>query len=197
MGLARMAQGCWDGKVWHLTSMVNLVQILGLQQGLLAKEQLDAAGHHYQDISIETVQFRRQHRKVFARSLHQYVPLFFTQSNPMMYYLKHQAESLVWLEITVDALRTHTLVTADGNAACADTQFCAGVQPEFIDWQVINAPSWRDIFDGKRKRAAELLCYSHVPAAAIIGLQVSSQSQKRDLLGYGLPVTVNPMGFFK
>lgn len=196
MQRAVIIQHDWDGKVWHLTSMVNLVQILGLQQGLLAKQQLEQGGHRYQDISMEGVQLRRQLRRIFDRPLHQYVPLFFQQRNPMMYYLKEHAAELVWLEIDAYALPKQSLVTANGNAACDNTQFCLGLAPDFLDWNVLHASSWHDIADGKRKRAAELLCLSHVPAAAIVALHVSGLQQKRDLLGYGIPVSVNPLVFF-
>lgn len=196
MQRAVIFQHDWDGKVWHLTSMVNLVQILGLQQGLLAKQQLEQGGYHYHDISMEKVQTRRQLRRIYERPLHQYVPLFFKQRNPMMYYLKEHAAELVWLEIDAYAISKQLLVTADGNAACDSTKFCSGLCPDFLDWNVLHANSWHDIFDGKRKRAAELLCLCHVPAAAIVALQVSGVQQKRDLLGYGLPISVNPFVFF-
>lgn len=186
----------WNGKVWHLTAMVNLVQILGLNQGLLAKHELQLRAQSYHDISMEEVQARRQHRQVYNRPLHDYVPLFFKQRNPMMYYLKSEAANLVWLEIDTSLLYRDSLVTADGNAACTDTSFESGLSPALVDWQVMDARSWHDIPGGKRKRAAELLCLSQVPASAIVALHVQGSKQKLDLLGYGLPVLVNPFAFF-
>lgn len=182
--------------VWHLTAISNLPQILGTGRGLLAKALLQRSGLGYQDISMQDVQRRRQQRQVFGYSLHHYVPLFFCQQNPMMYCLKAQALQLVWLEIAVTALPARALVTSDGNAACGATQFCAGYKPDFPDWRVLTAPSWHDLTDGKRKRAAELLCLSQVPAQAIRGLQVAHATQQRQIAGYGLPVSVNPRAFF-
>lgn len=182
--------------VWHLTAISNLPQILGTGRGLLAKAQLQRLGVGYQDISMQDVQRRRQQRKVFGYSLHQYVPLFFCQQNPMMYCRKTQASELVWLEIVVSALPPQALVTSDGNAACEATLFRGGFQPGFPDRQVLTAPSWHDLPDGKRKRAAELLCLSQVPVQAIRGLQVANVTLQRQVAGYGLPVSVNPRAFF-
>ncbi|WP_419569582.1 DarT ssDNA thymidine ADP-ribosyltransferase family protein [Rheinheimera sp.] len=183
-------------RVWHLTAISNLSQILGAGQGLLAKDLLQFSGVAYQDISMQGVQQRRQQRWVFGYTLHQYVPLFFCQRNPMMCFHQTRAAELVWLEIDVSALSMQALVTSNGNAACAVTEFQRGFVPSLPDWQVLTAATWNDAVDGKRKRAAELLCLGHVPAGAIRSLQVVGQVQRQQLVGFGLPVTINPRAFF-
>lgn len=187
----------WNGKVWHLTSIVNIVQILGLQEGIISKMRLLQSKQPYKDISMEGVQHRRHQRQVFNYNLHEYVPLFFNQRNPMMYYLQEKADELVWLEIDTNLLPSQALVTADGNAASEDTKFFLGLSPWNLDWLTLNSDKWSNIPDGKRKRSAELLCLGSVPTDAIIAMHVSNTQQKLALLGYGLPILVNPYMFFR
>lgn len=157
--------------VWHLTHVANLPSIL--LHGLRSHAKMQHAPYH--DISDQQVQSRRASKRVLGQVLHDMVPTFFVQKNPMAYRLQSQAEELVWLQIAVNALDARHCITADGNAACEDTRFYQGVRSDCLPWPVLQAPSWCDLPDGRRQRAAELLVSQHIAPKAIVALEVVSR----------------------
>lgn len=154
--------------VWHLTHLANLPSIL--LQGLRSHAKMQHAPYH--DISDQQVQSRRACKRVLGQVLHDMVPTFFVQRNPMAYRLQSQAEELVWLQIAVTALEPLHCITADGNAACEDTRFYQGVRSDCLPWPVLQASSWCDLPDGRRQRAAELLVKGHIAPRAIVAVEV-------------------------
>jgi len=191
------ATSMWRGVVWHVTSLVNLPQILGQQQGLLSKTMLQQRQLGYKDISMEGVQQRRAERTIAGHCIHEFVPTFFVQRNPMMYIRRDIASELVWLVIDPTKLQMSNLITSNGNAAAINTRFVRGLEVNFPDWNVLTAHQWNDWNDGRRKRAAELLCFQHIDASSIIALEVCNSRLVLPLQeAYGLPVWHNPTAFF-
>ncbi len=187
----------WNGLVWHVTSVANLQQILGQGMGLLPKNMLIEQGINYSDISELQVQQRRASRIINGHSIHEYVPTFFVQRNPMMYVRKNMARQLVWLGIKPSTMDQRKILTSDGNAASLTTSFRQGIDLEHPDWAVLQAPAWNEIFDGRRKRAAELLCLGGISTSHIVELHVCDARLVLPLRNsYGLPVYHNPSAFF-
>jgi hypothetical protein len=195
--MSKCLQSTWSGRVWHLTSITNLVQILVLRQGVIARAHLESNAIGYSDISIANVQKKRREKRPDPKAeynLHQYVPLFFWQQNAMMHSLSGLATDLVWLAIDTTQLDPALLFTSDGNAACHETRFYQGLRPDCVQWAHMSDQHMY-CAQCKRTRAAELLVRHIVPASAIVALEVATEAQCRDLRACGLPVTVAPQHF--
>ncbi|MDP5132030.1 MAG: DUF4433 domain-containing protein, partial [Paraglaciecola sp.] len=145
--------------VWHLTHVDNLASIFSRAGGLLSKNHLKQQKATFADISMPEAQACREHKSVFNIPLHDFVPTYICQRNPMMYVLRSRASELVWLKIDVSKLNPANCATADRNAAKAQVQFFKGIQPKVLDWTVLNAVRWNDKYNGKALRCAELLVH--------------------------------------
>ena len=160
--------------VWHLTSVKNLKSIL--ENGLLSHTRVREFNLLKQDVSAHDVQLRRSRISAFDVPLHQFVPTFWVQRNPMMYRLRHRANDLVWLQIAREKVNEASCVTATQNAASNGVQFKLGQCQALLDWNILNAPVWNQFTNGGPIRGAELLVRDHIPVDAIVGMQVCSKA---------------------
>lgn len=186
--------------VWHLTSIRNLATILDL--GLLSHNAVRQRNLLKQDISLHDVQDRRQQKLVFNAPLHDFVPTFWVQRNPMMYKRRALAQELVWVKIARAQLPQNQCVTATQNAATYGARFMLGQHPDKLRWDILQAAYWSDIPNGGQVRCAELLVHAHIPRCAIVGFQVASKSSWNAVSSLVakyrtfIPVELNSHAFF-
>lgn len=182
---------------WHLTHVNNLPSIFNSAAGIISKNALIAQSVDYFDISMAKVQAYREHKQVFGLPLHDFVPSYVCQRNPMMYLRRANAADLVWLKVDTSKLVAEHCYTADRNAATLSVKFFKGIQPQALNWAVLNAACWHDKPDGKAYRCAEILVHNRIPVSAIVAAEVSSFSLMRKLENeYGLLTHFNPDSFF-
>lgn len=162
----------YPAHVWHLTSVRNLNSIL--RHGLVSHRLAHQTGSLRQDISIQDVQQKRSAMTVFGTPLHDFVPTFWAQRNPMMYSLKDIAEQLVWIQIDRREIDGSKCVTSNQNAVANGTSFYRGQVPEYLNWDVLRSAYWNDFINGSALRGAELLVQERITVAAIVGFQVAT-----------------------
>ena len=184
--------------LYHLTHIENLQSIwnLGLLSHNRAHDQTDP--RDIADPEVITIRSGRR-ETVFDRPLHDYVPLYFTPTNPMLSRRREIQSQLAILCISKSVLLFDGAVFTDGNAASADTRFfgdCGYLDQ--LDWACIRAPYWTDFLDGKRKRCAEVLVPERLGLEHLQCVVVSNAAAARavhDVLPRP-PVRTEPTWFF-
>ncbi|EJI84590.1 hypothetical protein AEST_25230 [Alishewanella aestuarii B11] len=183
--------------VWHLTHVNNLPSVFNSASGLLSKHALQQQLVSYQDISMTEVQTRRARKTIFGIPLHNFVPTFVQQRNPMMSKLRHQARHLVWLKIDVCKLTQQYCITADRNAAADGVKFYEGIAPEFLPWHVLMSSYWNNLTEGSALRSAEILVLNRISPSAIVGAEVCNPNLISHIeQEYGLAAVYAPNKFF-
>ena len=202
-------------EAFYLAPLDNLDSIL--TNGLLPQNEVNRRGLEHSDISLHSVQERRDQRDlrrggISSHGLHDFVPLYFAHKTPMSFVRQGHNRDLCILVINVTKA-SHTaeeLLFSDGNAAAQDSEIFSNPAEleENLPLQVIKAPFWNDFPDGRRRRSAELLVHPNVPTSAIGRIHaVNTPNQKRgsaaiDRARPNQPVdwicecTVSPWAFF-
>lgn len=148
--------------LYHMTHVDNLQSIF--EKGLLSHNA--ARNIEKQDISFATVQGRRDWvEPIYHRPIHDYVPLYFNVSNPMLFCRKDMQESICILKISKDVMNKVGFLFTDGNAAVHTTSTYGHATTFYSDlkdldklnWDCIYDLYWNDYDDGKRIRCAEVL----------------------------------------
>lgn len=173
-----------------MTYIDNLASII--ENGLLSHKEAYAQKRIEVDISDPNVQDIRA-KKIeprYKRPLHEYVPLYFSPRNPMLYAklypLKERGniitseidskpnpffqEDIIILGIDPQLLSKPNTLFTDGNAASEKTKFYTGSQKlDQLPWQSIRAASWNndDIKESKRVKCAEVLVYPKIQPSRI------------------------------
>ena len=192
-------------EVYYLAPLDNLDSIL--TEGILPHEEVDRRGLRHLDISIQSVQQRRN-----ARGLHGHVPLYFARRTPMSSRLRNQNSRLCLLVVDVAELcqGVKEISFTDGNAASGDTRryVQAAELENHLPLDAIRAQFWTNVNDGKRRRSAELLVAPAVSATAIKAIEVPSQmampavvsavegARSSHPVGWGPRCVVNAESFF-
>jgi hypothetical protein len=161
-------------ELYYLAPLANLDSIL--TNGILSHGEIERRGLQHLDISLQSVQRRRQ-----DRDLHDRVPFYFAPRTPMSSLLRNRNHELCLLVVNVHNLcrGAEEISFTDGNAASGTTR-CYVEAAELEDrlpLDAIRAQFWTDtaIVDGKRKRSAEFLVAPAVSATAIKHIVVPSQ----------------------
>jgi hypothetical protein len=182
---------------YHMTHITNFKSIL--QHGILSHKLAHSFRHiNAFDISNAEVQkWRSRSEPVYQRSIHEYAPLYINPKNPMLCKLQPIQDELVILKVSRDILDHHQYIYTDGNAASRDTLFSSSpsILRDSID--VLNAHTWSNHDDGKRRRCAELLVYPRVMPDYIVGI-ICSNTRLAGVIGElsSLPVEVDTSFFF-
>ena len=181
--------------LYHMTYINNLTSII--TNGLLSHNEAYRRGLIEVDISDPDVQDRRANRKIDEIPLHEYVPLYFSPRNPMLYRRKQHQDDIVILGIEPQLLLETNVIFSDGNAAAGETRFYRGAQMlNQLPWNVIWAQYWNDFEDGKRMKCAEILVYPTVAPNRIKAVFCRSQKhsnvilaaiQRTDIIGMVYP----------
>jgi hypothetical protein len=158
-----------------MTSINNLQSIL--EHGLLSHNE----AHRLRivtDISDPTVQNLRRNWIINHIALHDYVPLYFSPRNPMLFRRRELQDSIIILGIDPTLLLHEKTIFSDGNAAASETKFYRGVSLlNQLSWNVINAKYWNDFEDGKRIKCAEILIYPKIHVNSIFKIFCYCQDQ--------------------
>ncbi len=146
-------------------------------------------------------------------TLADYVPCYFGARSPMLYNIQHSKGPSVRkrsaAEIVYLCFRRHVLdeqglrwCFTDGHAKERLTKFYTSASPlTVLDAQAIGAQDWgspqvmehdRDL---RRRKQAELLVHSHIPAAAILHILTADEASgdivKQFVLDLKLPISVS------
>ncbi len=152
--------------LYHMTHIQNLASIL--KSGMLAKSVLTRNRVAIADISDSSVQARRERiEPIYNRSIHDYVPFYLSPRNPMLYRRKEIQDNIIMLAVSTQVLSNHPHLFTDGNAASNATLFSDDENVLSGSRDVLRATFWSDYEDGKRRRCAEVLVYSHVESSFI------------------------------
>jgi len=143
--------------LYHMTDINNLASII--TNGLLSHNEAHKRSLIKVDISDPDVQDIRANRKIDnIIPLHEYVPLYFSPRNPMLFRRKQHQDDIVILGIDSQLLLETNVIFSDGNAAARRTKFYQGAQMlNQLSWNVIWAQYWKYFEDGKRIKCAEIL----------------------------------------
>ena len=107
--------------------------------------------------------------------------------------------SIVVLYVNRCVLHRPGVVFTDGNAASGAPRFFSDLRDlKKIDWECLNAASWTDFKDGKRKRCAEVLIPVWVPLSKLERAVVNNAPLRDELVRqkWSTPVDVRPDWFF-
>ncbi len=154
--------------LYHMTYIDNLASII--QNGVLSHNEAYRKGLIEADISDPNVQDIRANTvdPFYDRPLHDYVPLYFSPRNPMLYRRREIQENIVILGLDPRLLSEPNIIFTDGNAAASGTFFYIGISMlGNLPWNSIRARSWTDIEDGKRIKCAEVLVPSRIEPSRI------------------------------
>jgi len=114
--------------LYRIESIDNLSSVL--EHGLLSYNRIHELGILNKDISDELVQERRHKKRdsIYNRPVHDYVPLYFSPKNIMLWVRKEMQKDIVFLGIDPQVLLESTTIFSDGNAASYDTKFYTGTE---------------------------------------------------------------------
>jgi hypothetical protein len=182
---------------YHMTHKDNLAGIL--QHGILSHaDVLIRDDILATDISEASVQIRRNRQEpANHRMIHDYAPLYINPKNPMLSARRSIQHEIVLLKISVEVLQGGQHVFSDGNAASHDTHFSSDSNIVSGSIDVLNAKTWFDYEDGRRRRCAELLVYPNVQPVHILSIICSNNTLAKEIaMGTNLQIEVNPSMFF-
>lgn len=182
---------------YHMTHKDNLAGIL--QHGILSHSNVLIRDDILAtDISEAGVQKRRDRQEpANHRMLHEYAPLYINPKNPMLSARRSLQHEIVLLKISPTVLQDGQHVFTDGNAACHRTLFSSNSNVVETSIDVLNAKTWFDYIDGKRRRCAELLVYPKVQPVHILSAICSNNALADEVaMGTNLQIEVIPSMFF-
>ena len=186
----------------YITDINNVDSILKI--GILCNKEAEQLDHI--SIANSAVQERRAPKKVpGGLPLHNYVNLYISARNPMLYKLLNIQRNLCVLRINKDILLLPGVVISDGNAASNWTSFRPSpIGLNRINKNIIFERYWTDSdiireWYKKRTMCAEVLIVDRVESKYIIGAYVSHLEVKTELrsIGFSLPINVNSYLFFR
>lgn len=189
---------CGITLLYHMTNIANLNSIL--IHGLLSHNEAHKRGLVSADISDPSVQNRRSGKPIYNRSLHDYVCLYFSPRNPMLYCRSDQQHEIILLGIDPIVLLDDHTIFSDGNAASGPTCFYQDTaQLAQLPWSIINADYWPNFVDGKRIKCAEVLVYPRISVQYIRQIFCYNSKQYsfcQQLTSGKIPVEVKPSFYF-
>lgn len=169
--------------LYHMTHINNLASIIRF--GLLSHNAARRLNVIQSDISDPDVQSIRASLKdkIYNRSLHEYVPLYFSPRNPMLYRRKEMQEDIVILGIDPNLLFESKIVISDGNAAAGDTAFYGSTDSlHKLKWEIVRAKFWNNLEDGKRVKCAEVLVPNSITADKILRVFCYSSKHRETII---------------
>ena len=173
-----------------------------MTHGILSYERTARLAHR--SVAMQPVQDRRDLKSVpHGLKLHQYANLYFHARNPMLYKRKDEAPELCVLRVSVEVLLLPGTVITDCNAASDYVRYLAPSQWPVLNFDDVYALDWRHPNDPARyyqhrsRKCAEVLVPQVVETRFLTGAYVVDAVAAARLAGLGLPVTVDPVLFFR
>lgn len=180
--------------LYHMTDLINLNSIL--KHGILSHNEAHKRGLVGADISNQGVQDRRSTKLINRIPLHDYVNFYFQPKNPMLSVKRDVQRSIVFLGAEPTLLLKPSTVFSDGNAGAnpGKTHFWTGTyELDRLPWDIIDAPYWNDVEDGKRIKCAEILVYPKVEVESILKIfchPFAQQVTQQEVFAGGLSIPV-------
>jgi hypothetical protein len=194
-----------DPRVTELHCIMPIANLVSVMNGgILSHERAAKLPHH--SVALQPVQERRDQKQVpGGLKLHQYANLYFHARNPMMYKRRAEAPQLCILRVSTMVLALPGAVISDQNAASDYVRFLHPRQWQVLDLDAIYAMDWRHQNDRvayyrhSSQKCAEVLVPHCVDIGYLKGAYVVDDTAKAriDALGLALPVTTNPVLFFR
>jgi hypothetical protein len=193
-----------DARITELHCIMPMANVASvLAHGILSYER--AAKLPHISVALQPVQDKRDQKQVpGGLRLHQYANLYFHARNPMLYKRLGEVESLCVLSISPEVLKLPGTAISDQNAVSDYVRFFHPSQSRFLDFDAIYAVDWRNVdratyFRQKSCKCAEVLVPYMVEVKFVVGAYVvdSKAATKLQSLGFHLPVTINPVLFFR
>ena len=186
----------------YITPIVNAPSIVA--RGILSHRAAEKLQH--ESVAMAEIQTLRSAKGVpGARQLHEYVNLYITARNPMMYKLQARHAQLCVLRVSPNVLDTPDAIVSSGYSASEYTRFAPA--PEglaIVDGQRVFAQYWTssDPIEGFRRKSAkcaEVLVPNRIDPSSIIGAYVSCEEAREALESVcsTVPVTLLPSLFFR
>lgn len=185
----------------YIAPIANISSILG--QGLLSHAKVASLQHS--SVAMSEVQDRRAKKVVpGGRPLHEYVNLYLTARNPMLYYLQPQRGTLCVLAVDPAVLNLSGVVVADANASSDYVRFAAAPGGlSIVDKDMTFAANWTDpdkleYYRRKSAKCAEVLVPDQVDSKFILYAHVVNAQVGAAVAAVApqLRVVVNPDLFF-
>jgi hypothetical protein len=182
--------------------MANLPSVI--DRGILSYERAAKLQHH--SVALQPVQDKRDQKQVpGGLKLHQYANLYFHARNPMMFKRLAEAPNLSVLRVSTEVLDLEGAVISDQNAASGYVRFLHARQWRLLDFDAIYAMDWRHpgnpaaYYRHSSQKCAEVLVPQRVQTEFLTGVYVVDDAAKKRLeaLGLALPITANPVIFFR
>lgn len=194
-----------DPRVTELHCIMPMVNIGSvMMNGILSYENAARLPHH--SVALQPVQDKRDHKHVpGGLKLHQYANLYFHARNPMLFKRLNEVDSLCVLRVSTEVLNIEGAVISDQNAASDYVRFLHPSQWGLLDFDDIFALDWRHPGDQiaywrhKARKCAEILVPHRVEPKFLTGAYVVDPAAQARLIGLGfhLPITVDPVLFFR
>lgn len=185
-----------------ITPIANIPSIL--RHGILSHQQADRLAH--ESIAMADVQKLRRNKQIpGARSLHEYVNMYFDAHNPMLSRLRDQNNSICVLRIAPDVLELPGVIIADRNASSAWVKFMpAGDGLSQIVRDRVFAKYWTHPNDPyeemshKSEKCAEVLVPDSVDSAMLLGAYLAHATvlSAWQAMNVPLPATIKRDMFF-
>jgi len=181
--------------IYHMTHIDNVESIL--KNGLLSHNN----GKVSVDISDHEVNDRRANKEpIYHKSIHSYVPFYFNPKNAMLYKRKSIQDNIVILTYDRNLLKKEGTIFTDGNAASNGTEFYNHIKDlDSLPWSVIDAYTWYDKVDGRRRRMAEVLVPNKVKnkrLKTIICNSYSTHDKLYKIVGDSVEIVVDHNFYF-
>ncbi len=194
-----------DPRVTELHCIMPMANITTVMtHGILSYERAAKLPHH--SVALQPVQDMRDKKQVpGGLKLHQYANLYFHARNPMLYKRLNEVAGLCVLRVSTEVLGIDGTVISDQNAASDYVRFLHPSQWQVLAFDDIFAMDWRHPGDAisfwrhKARKCAEVLVPHRVEARFLTGAYVVDAAAAARLsgLGFGLPVSDNPVLFFR
>lgn len=169
--------------VYHMTHHENIPSIL--QHGILSHVEVYRRHLNEHTLSNSYTQVIRAEKRdpFFSRSLHEYVPLYFSTLNPMLEILQAQHQEVVIIGVSSKVINNLETIFTDGNAASNDTRFFS--QPQNLtqlSWNIITATTKMTTDNERRMKCAEVLVFPHVNISSIQAIYCRNQKQRSAII---------------
>ncbi|MGB8363794.1 MAG: DUF4433 domain-containing protein [Rhizomicrobium sp.] len=194
-----------DPRVTELHCIMPVANIGSVMaHGILSYERAAKLVHH--SVALQPVQDKRDKKQVpGGLKLHHYANLYFHARNPMMSARREEAPNLCVLRVSTQVLNLAGAVISDQNAASNYARFLHPSQWALLNFDDIFALDWRHPDDQiaqwrhSSRKCAEVLVPQRVEPAYLTGAYVVDAAVQTRLagLGFALPVTINPVLFFR
>ena len=163
--------------IYHMTHIKNLSNIL--KYGLLShnnnlvKEKIDN-----KDVNRR----RNINEPIYNKNIQDYVPFYFNPKNAMLFVNKEIQDDIVILAFDKSLMFCENMLFTDRNASSNKTNFFNNLENiNAINWECINAKTWFDYKDGKRKRMAEVLIPNKVPILYCLKIYCNNKNTEKYL----------------